>query len=65
MRHVRQMGFCSRKIRDWFQVQNLDYTKFLQEGIDVEIVEATGDAVAIMIAKLARDEAAEAEVANG
>lgn len=54
MAHIRQAKMCSRGARDFFKRHGLDWNKFLNEGIDAAKLEATGDAMAIEVAKVAR-----------
>lgn len=54
MTHVRQAKMCSRGARDFFKRHGLDWNEFLSEGIDAAKLEATGDAMAIEVAKVAR-----------
>lgn len=65
MRHVRKLNYCSRAARDWFKTHNLNYTEFLQQGIEVTIIESKGDAIGLQVAQVAREEAAENEVSHG
>ncbi len=55
MLHVRQAGMCSRGARAFFERHGLDWTKFLKEGLDAEIIEATEDAMAIKVAEVAKN----------
>lgn len=57
MRHLREANFCSRGARMWFSQRGLDYNTFLKEGLPVETLEATGDALAMRVCALAREEA--------
>lgn len=54
MEHVRAARMCSRGARTFFARHNLDWERFLREGLPVEQVEATGDAMAIQVAEVAR-----------
>lgn len=54
MLHVRQAGMCSRGARAFFERHGLDWTKFLEEGLDAEILEATEDAMALQVVEIAR-----------
>jgi hypothetical protein len=40
---IRKAGHCVRGARAWFGQYNLDFAAFLREGIDAEILLATGD----------------------
>ena len=54
MLHVRKAGMCSRGARAFFERHGLDWTAFLKEGLDAEIIEATGDAMALQVVEVAR-----------
>ncbi|URA07149.1 hypothetical protein P9A48_gp41 [Xanthomonas phage Mallos] len=53
MEHIRQARMCSRGARDFFIRHNLDWSTFLQEGIDEELLIATGDAMALQVVEVA------------
>ncbi len=55
MSHIRKARMCSRGARSFFIRHGLDWTAFLHEGVPVEQLEATGDAMALKVAKVARD----------
>lgn len=61
LRHVPsftgRLGFCSHGGREWFAYYGLDWSTFVREGIDVEALEATGDALGLHLAAFARAEA--------
>lgn len=57
MRHVRASKLCSAGLRDWCAQNGFDYSRFLKEGYPIEEVEATGDALALRVAAIARKEA--------
>lgn len=48
-------GFCLPKARAWFKRQGLDWKSFLREGIDAEVLLATGDGMAIALVDWARE----------
>lgn len=50
-------GYCRKGTRAFFDANNLDFADFIKNGIDVEIIEATGDSMAAALAKRVRDEA--------
>lgn len=54
MEHIRAAKMCSRGARDFFNRHNLDWSKFLKEGIPATELEATGDTMAITVAEVAR-----------
>lgn len=65
IRHIHQGGYCSRGARTWAERHNINYTEFVLHGIDVEVIEKVGDAFAMHVCKLARDEHAAKESSNG
>jgi hypothetical protein len=54
MRDIRAAKMCSRGARAWFTRHGLDWAEFITNGIDAELVLATGDAMAIRVVKVAR-----------
>ena len=53
MAHMRQVkgftpkgGFCAKGVRRWFNERGLDYSAFLKEGIDEEVLLRSGDPMA-------------------
>jgi hypothetical protein len=62
MRHARAAKItgrgvlCAPSVRLWFEQHELDYRRFLRDGLPVEDVEATGDAFALRACALAREE---------
>lgn len=54
MKHIRAVKMCSRGTRIFFQRHGMDWSKFLKEGLPVEEFEATGDAMAMQVAEVAR-----------
>lgn len=60
--HIRQAGYCARGARAWAKRHNINYTQFLQDGIDIEVFEAIGDHFALEVCAVARKEH---EVKNG
>jgi hypothetical protein len=57
MKHVRQAHMCARGARAFFARHGLDYNRFLRDGLPVEQIRATGDAMAIKVAEIAEAEA--------
>lgn len=55
MRHVRSCRMCSRGAREFFKRHNLDWDKFLSEGLPASVIEATGDAMALEVVQEARN----------
>lgn len=56
MKHIRQCKMCSRGARAFFEKHGLDWTSFLRDGVPVETLEQTGDAMAKQVADAARAE---------
>lgn len=40
---MRRVGYCSRGVREFFSRHGLDYSLFLEEGIDSEILLKVSD----------------------
>lgn len=55
--HARSVAYCSRGMRAFFAQHGLDWTEFLRHGLPASVLEATGDAMAIRAAAVARDAA--------
>lgn len=58
VRHIREARMCSRGARAWAQRHGFDYMTFLNHGYPASEIEATGDALGIQVAAIARAEAA-------
>ena len=50
-------GFCAQGGREWFAYYGLDWGAFVRDGIDADVLEATGDALGLRVAAFARAEA--------
>ena len=57
IRHLRELKFCSRGSRAWFELHGLDWSKFLREGIAVSELEKIDDDHARMAIEQALKEA--------
>ena len=55
MRHIRAANFCRDGMKDWFNHYGIDW-RGLRQGIPIEVLEATGDKLALDVVKVARDE---------
>lgn len=55
MIHIRKAQMCSSGAREFFKKHNLDWQKFLNEGLDSEIMEATGDPMALSVVEVAKN----------
>ncbi|MDR3444693.1 hypothetical protein [Dyella sp.] len=60
--YSKRCGFCRSGARHWFATHHLDWTHFVKHGIDAQILEATGDALALALVAWARKRA---EQSNG
>ena len=59
--HVKKAGMCTRGARAWFAHQGLDYQEFLFNGMPASVIEATGDAMGVQVARIARDASSEVQ----
>lgn len=55
MEHIRKADLCSEGARRFWKKHNLDWSDFLANGIDAEILLATGDAQAALVVEVARN----------
>lgn len=65
MKHIRQSGMCSGGAREFFIMHKLDWTSFLNNGIQVEDIELINDAMANKVAKIARAEYIQQKLIRG
>lgn len=56
---LRRSGHCARGIKNWFEVQGLDFKDFLKNGIPAETLYNTGDGQ--VLAALAKIEQRDAD----
>lgn len=54
MKHVRAAKMCSRGARQFFKKHNLNWESFLREGVSSDLLEATGDCMALKVVEVAR-----------
>ena len=52
MSDLRKAKMCARGSRAFFLSQGWDWQDFLANGIDLEIVKSTGDAMALQIVEI-------------
>lgn len=52
---VRAVMFCASGARRWFESYGFDFRKFLKDGMTVEELEATGDALAYRVTKYVKE----------
>ena len=55
-RHIRELGYCNRGARAFFERHGLDWRRFLAEGMPAEQIEHIDDAMAKKAIALARKE---------
>lgn len=53
--YSKRDGFCRDRSKAWFRAHGLDWRDFVENGIDSQKLEATGDALADALVKWARD----------
>lgn len=58
-RHMRALGYCNKGLRPWFAGLGISWDAMLKNGVPVDILRATGNAMAIAACELAEKEARE------
>lgn len=60
IKHVRMAnggkGYCMKGARKWFAHHDLPFNVFRTEGLPVEVLERTGDSMALDVARVARED---------
>lgn len=56
MTHIRQAKLCASGAREWFRSHNFSWSDFLENGMDADILETTGDPLAFRVTEFARAE---------
>lgn len=51
-------GYCTQGGREWFAYYGLDWSAFVRDGIESEVIEALGDALGLHLVAFARAEEA-------
>lgn len=59
MRHIRAAKLCARGSRHWFETNGFSWADFVANGKPADELEATGDALALQVVAIARQEAAD------
>jgi len=59
IRHIRAANLCASGARDWFRHYGFDWSDFLTNGKPAEELDATGDAMALKVTAIAREEEAD------
>lgn len=52
---MRELEYCNKGGRVFFKKHNLDWAKFVDEGIEAEKLIATGDAMALKVVERAKE----------
>lgn len=52
--YSKRPGFCRGGARQWFHAHDLDWSHFVAHGINAEVLEATGDGMALALVAWAR-----------
>lgn len=55
MKHVRKAKMCSKGARSFFRKHDLNWSRFLRQGLPASEIEATGDKMALDVVKVAKD----------
>ena len=61
IKHMRKLKYCSRGARDFANRHNLDWCRFINEGLPVEDLMKTGDTMALKLCQIAISEVKESE----
>lgn len=56
LEHARQLGYCARGMRRWFDGREYSWQQFVEEGVPVEWLLAQDDAMARRVAEEAMKE---------
>jgi hypothetical protein len=54
MEHLRAAGMCNREPRIFCRRQGWSWQEFIDTGLPAELLEATGDPMALRVAAIAR-----------
>lgn len=57
--YSRRPGFCRGRSRQWAERNGIDWKAFVRDGIDADVLLATGDGLAIALVEWARKRQAE------
>ncbi len=59
LKHARELNYCARGMRRWFEGREHTWAEFVREGVPAEWLRSTGDAMAEKVAQRAEMEAAQ------
>lgn len=54
IRHLRELRLCGPGSKKWFEDHGFDWKDFVRNGLDADLLEATGDPFALEAVRLAR-----------
>ncbi|MCW7536703.1 hypothetical protein OOT46_02390 [Aquabacterium sp. A7-Y] len=57
LEHARQLGYCARGMRRWFEGRERTWAEFVEQGVPAEWLRASGDAMAVRVAQQAEQAA--------
>ena len=52
---LARAGYCASGARRWFEANNLDFRAFIANGIDADVLLATGDTMAERVVALKQE----------
>lgn len=55
MKDVRAQKWCASGAREFCQKHGIDWKEFRTEGVPVEVMEATGDSMALQLVEAAKN----------
>lgn len=58
LEHARRLGYCARGMRRWFEGRSHTWQEFITDGVPVDWLRSTGDAMAEAVADEAEREQA-------
>jgi hypothetical protein len=54
MRDARELKYCVKGVKKFFEAHNLDFQGFIKNGIDCKLLTGTGDAMAYRLVDYVR-----------
>jgi hypothetical protein len=57
VQHIREAHLCTNGARAWFRKYDISWQELLDSGVSVERIVATGDALGLRVADIARKDA--------
>jgi hypothetical protein len=53
LEHARQLGYCARGMRRWFEGRERSWVDFVEHGVPAAWLRSSGDALALRVAEQA------------